>query len=114
MGDGGILPSGGQRQRVALARVLARKPELLVLDEATSSLDAEAERAIQAAIEGLHGDITVLVIAHRMTTVGGADRILVVSGGAITEDGTPQELLSRPGSFFSKAMRSEPHAEANV
>lgn len=106
IGDRGILLSGGQRQRVALARVLARKPELLVLDEATSSLDAESERAIQAAIEGLHGDITVLVIAHRMTTVGGADRILVVDRGTVVESGTPHDLLSKPDSYYNRMTRS--------
>ena len=98
--------SGGQRRRVALARVLARKPELLVLDEATSSLDAESERAIQAAIEGLHGDITVLVIAHRMTTVGGADRILVVDRGTVVESGTPHDLLSKQDSYYNRMTRS--------
>ena len=106
IGDRGILLSGGQRQRVALARVLARKPELLVLDEATSSLDAESERAIQAAIEGLHGDITVLVIAHRMTTVGGADRILVVDRGTVVESGTPHDLLSKQDSYYNRMTRS--------
>ncbi len=110
VGDRGILLSGGQRQRVALARVLARKPQLLVLDEATSSLDAESERAIQTAIEALHGDITVIVIAHRLTTLSGADRIIVLSGGHITEIGTPQELLAQPNSYFSETVRREPYA----
>ena len=114
IGDRGVLLSGGQRQRVALARVLARKPELLVLDEATSSLDAESERAIQTAIEALHGDITVLVIAHRITTVARADWILVVNGGTIAEAGTPAELLARPDSFFARSMHAEPSAVSSA
>ena len=85
IGDRGILLSGGQRQRVALARVLARKPQLLVLDEATSSLDTESERAIQTAVEGLRGNITILVIAHRLSTIEGADRILKVEGTRVVE-----------------------------
>src|SRR3989338_696587 len=106
IGDRGILLSGGQRQRIALARVLARKPELLVLDEATSSLDAESERAIQTAIEKLHGDITVVVIAHSLTTVTGADRLIVVKGGKVTEEGSPEELLTRRDSYLAGAMKS--------
>ena len=107
VGDRGILLSGGQRQRVALARVLVRKPELLVLDEATSSLDSESERAIQKAIERLHGDITVVVIAHRLTTVSGADRIIVLSDGSIAEIGTPQELRAQESSYLNRASMPE-------
>jgi len=85
IGDRGVLLSGGQRQRVALARVLARKPALLVLDEATSSLDSESERAIQTAVEGLRGGITVVVIAHRLSTIKLADRFLGVDAGIVKE-----------------------------
>lgn len=106
IGDRGILLSGGQRQRVALARVLVRKPELLVLDEATSSLDSESERAIQKAIEGLHGDITVVVIAHRLTTVSGADQLIVLKDGKIAEEGSPKELLTRRDSYLATALKT--------
>ena len=85
IGDRGILLSGGQRQRVALARVLARKPQLLVLDEATSSLDSESEQAIQRAIEDLRGSITVVVIAHRLSTIATADRLLQIKNGIVRE-----------------------------
>ena len=114
IGDRGILLSGGQRQRIALARVLARKPELLVLDEATSSLDAESERAIQTAIEKLHGDITVVVIAHRLTTVTGADHLIVVKGGKVTEEGSPEELLTRRDSYLAGAMKTHGKTDADV
>ncbi|HEY4516870.1 MAG TPA: ABC transporter ATP-binding protein [Candidatus Paceibacterota bacterium] len=97
IGDRGILLSGGQRQRVALARVLARKPELLVLDEATSSLDQESERAIQAAVEGLRGGITIVVIAHRLSTIEGADRFIGIKDGVVSE-------LSRDEVFATRSV----------
>lgn len=106
IGDRGMLLSGGQRQRVALARVLARKPELLVLDEATSSLDAESERAIQAAILKLRGSVTVVVIAHRMTTVADVDQIIVLEQGRVIEQGTPEALQGKEDSYFARALRT--------
>jgi ATP-binding cassette subfamily C protein len=102
VGDRGVLLSGGQRQRVVLARILARKPALLILDEATSSLDSESERAIQSTIEGLHGQVTTLIIAHRLSTVVNADTIIAFEGGTIIESGTPGELLKNPNSYFGK------------
>ncbi len=102
VGDRGITLSGGQRQRVALARALAGNPALLVLDEATSSLDVESERLIQEAIRALHGSVTVFVIAHRLSTVEHADTILVLNHGHIEEKGTPQELLANTRSYFTK------------
>ena len=105
-GDRGVLLSGGQRQRVALARALAGKPKLLVLDEATSALDNESERLIQEAIHALHGNVTVFIIAHRPSTVADADRILVLRGGSIVEEGAPAELLQNTKSYFYKMQRS--------
>ncbi len=104
VGDRGVMLSGGQRQRVALARALAGKPNLLVLDEATSALDAESERLIQGAIRGLHGSVTVFIIAHRLTTVENADTILVLENGRIAERGTPQELMQNPDSYLLRHM----------
>lgn len=101
-GDRGALFSGGQRQRVALARALAGKPDLLVLDEATSALDNESERLIQEAIKGLHGSVTVFMIAHRLSTIEAADRVLVLEGGRITAEGSPEELRADPGSYLSR------------
>ncbi len=101
-GDRGVMLSGGQRQRIALARALASSPALLILDEATSALDSASEKLIQESIHALHGSVTVLIIAHRLSTIEHADRLLVLDHGKIIEEGTPQELLARPGSYFSK------------
>ena len=104
-GDRGVMLSGGQRQRVALARALAGKPSILLLDEATSALDHESEKLIQEAIAKLRGTLTVLIIAHRPSTVADADRILVLGRGRIVEEGTPAELLRNPKSYFYKMQR---------
>ena len=99
VGDRGALLSGGQRQRVAIARALLKNAPILILDEATSALDTESERRIQAAFEQLVRDRTTLVIAHRLSTVEQADRIIVMSEGAIIESGTHGELLAREGHY---------------
>ncbi len=99
VGDRGLLLSGGQRQRIAIARALLRDTPILILDEATSSLDTAAERHIQAALERLVKNRTTFVIAHRLSTVERADRILVMSDGAIVEWGAHEELLSRRGVY---------------
>jgi ATP-binding cassette subfamily C protein len=97
VGDRGARLSGGERQRIALARALLRRPELLILDEATSSLDNESELAIRQALAALHGRTTMLVIAHRLSTVSTADSIIVLEGGRIVEEGTWTNLRSREG-----------------
>jgi subfamily B ATP-binding cassette protein MsbA len=99
VGERGVELSGGQRQRVAIARALLSDPPILVLDEATSSLDSESERVIQDAIERLLAGRTVLVIAHRLSTVQRADLILVVEGGRIVERGTHASLVSAGGTY---------------
>lgn len=100
LGDRGVLVSGGERQRLALARALLRRPSLLILDEATSSLDSENENRIQRAIETLRGDMTILVITHRLSTVRRADVIHVLDQGSLVESGTWDELFAREGGRF--------------
>ncbi|MEW6375361.1 MAG: ABC transporter ATP-binding protein [Thermodesulfobacteriota bacterium] len=100
LGDRGVLISGGERQRLALARALLRKPSLLILDEATSSLDSENEKRIQNAIEKLHGQMTILVISHRLSTIRGADVIHMVEGGRLIESGTWGELITKENGRF--------------
>lgn len=102
VGERGTLFSTGQRQRIAIARALARKPQLLLLDEVTSALDAESEQRIQQAIQELKGKVTVCVIAHRLSTVRAADMLYVLEHGKIIESGTPRELLSRKETYFSR------------
>lgn len=102
IGERGVKLSAGQRQRIALARVLARDPEILILDEATSALDNESELSVQKAIEGLKGKVTVLAIAHRLSTVMNSDRLLVLENGRILEQGSPRELLKNEDSHFYK------------
>jgi subfamily B ATP-binding cassette protein MsbA len=99
LGEKGTRLSGGQRQRVAIARALLRNPPILILDEATSALDTESERLVQQAIEALMRDRTVLVIAHRLSTVRRADQIVVVDEGRIAERGTHAELLELGGRY---------------
>lgn len=105
IGDRGIMLSAGQRQRIILARVLARRPEVLILDEATSALDNESERLVQEAIEGLKNKITVFIIAHRLSTVMNVETLLVIQDGKIAEKGAPQELLADPDSYFSRMYK---------
>jgi subfamily B ATP-binding cassette protein MsbA len=99
VGELGARLSGGQRQRITIARAILRDPEILIFDEATSALDAKAERLIHDAIWNLMKERTVLLIAHRLSTVRGADRIVVVEKGRITDEGTHDELLSRSGLY---------------
>jgi ABC-type multidrug transport system fused ATPase/permease subunit len=99
VGDRGVRLSGGQCQRVALARAILRKPDLLILDEATSSLDTKSERLIQQAIENIARETTVVVIAHRLSTITNADYVYVLHKGRIVEEGTYKELVRKQGHF---------------
>jgi ABC-type multidrug transport system fused ATPase/permease subunit len=94
IGDQGILISGGQRQRLAIARALIADPKFLIMDEATSALDSETERLIQEAVELYTKGRTVLISAHRLSTVRDADNIIVLSNGSIVEQGTHIELMA--------------------
>ena len=99
LGRGGVNLSTGQRQLVSFARVFLANPRVLILDEATASLDIPSERAVQRALNALLAGRTAVVIAHRLSTVLSADRVLVVSAGSIVEDGSPQELIAAGGEF---------------
>ena len=99
VGDHGMRLSGGQRQRIALARTILRNPDVLLLDEATNALDSESEHAFQSALDKYARGRTVVVIAHRLTTVADADQIIVLEGGRVVESGPPATLLSSAGQF---------------
>lgn len=99
IGERGLLLSGGQRQRISIARAILKDPPILIFDEATSSLDSESEQLIQQAIENLVKDRTVLVIAHRLSSIINSDKIIVVENGEIVDEGTNEELLSRSGRY---------------
>jgi subfamily B ATP-binding cassette protein MsbA len=99
VGEKGINVSGGQRQRIAIARAIVKNPRIMLLDEATSALDSESERLVQEALAQLMKGRTTFVIAHRLTTIQRADRILVLNKGRLVETGTHDELMDRKGLY---------------
>jgi subfamily B ATP-binding cassette protein MsbA len=101
VGDRGVRVSGGQRQRIAIARAIIKDAPILILDEATSALDTKSESNVQNAIERLRKGRTTLVVAHRLSTVLNADRIIVIDQGRIVQSGTHQELIGFPGLYQS-------------
>jgi ATP-binding cassette subfamily B protein len=109
LGERGVRLSGGQRQRISIARAILKNPPLLLLDEATSALDAESERMVQAALEAAMKDRTTLVIAHRLSTVQRADRIVVMEAGEIVETGTHAELVASKGLYARLAALQFDH-----
>jgi ATP-binding cassette subfamily B multidrug efflux pump len=118
VGERGVKLSGGQRQRVAIARVMLKDAPILLLDEATSALDSEVEAAIQQSLDGLMQGKTVIAIAHRLSTIAAMDRLIVMDGGHIVEEGTHAQLLAQggiyarlwahqSGGFLGEAQRGE-------
>src|SRR5262249_42666460 len=107
VGERGIRLSGGERQRVAIARALYREPEVLIFDEATSALDNQTERELTRAIEALQGQKTVIVIAHRLSTVRHCSRLLFLQNGRLVGDGSYAELLAQNADFRSLVAWTE-------
>jgi subfamily B ATP-binding cassette protein MsbA len=102
IGDRGVRLSGGQKQRLAIAREFFKEPELLILDEATSSLDTHSERLVQKSIDDLKGKMTLVIVAHRLSTIKNVDRIFVLDKGELVESGSYEELIRNKKTLFRK------------
>ncbi|MCH5274968.1 MAG: ATP-binding cassette domain-containing protein, partial [Lachnospiraceae bacterium] len=100
VGERGLRLSGGQKQRVAIARAILRKAPVIILDEATASVDVETERQIQEAIGKMMGQRTIIAVAHRLSTIRNADMILVIQEGKIVEQGNHEELIANRGIYY--------------
>ena len=107
IGDMGMKLSGGQRQRLAIARAILRNPNLLILDEATSSLDTISEKSVMKAINNISKDVTILIIAHRLSTIQNADTINVLKNGKVVESGSHEQLIDLGGEYYKLYQRQE-------
>lgn len=107
VGEGGIKLSGGQRQRIAIARSIIRKPSILILDEATSAIDVQGEKIVQAALDRVSKHRTTIMIAHRLSTIRKADHIIVLRNGAKLEEGTHEELLSIDEGLYKGLVQAQ-------
>ncbi|MDD4264613.1 MAG: ATP-binding cassette domain-containing protein, partial [Firmicutes bacterium] len=107
VGERGTRLSGGERQRIAIARAILHDPRILILDEATSSVDTETEQKIQQAIDRLVVNRTTIAIAHRLSTLRNADKLIVIEEGKIVEAGSPSELIKRKGYYYELVMAQE-------
>jgi ABC-type multidrug transport system fused ATPase/permease subunit len=105
VGERGIKLSGGQRQRIAIARAILKNPAILILDEATSSLDSESEKLVQAAMDELMKNRTSIIIAHRLSTIRKADKILVIENGQIVEAGSHEDLLLNENGLYAHLLK---------
>lgn len=114
VGERGVKLSGGQKQRISIARVFLKNPAILILDEATSALDNESEHIVSQSLERLAEGRTTLTIAHRLTTIQNADRILVLSGGRIQEEGDHKELLAQKGIYYQLYMSAQERPEGGL